>query len=342
MVSTNAPHVIVEAVGLTKVEAEYIFANMLYADRRLTDEAPSRVIREKRQIIRKSGTLEFIPLEELRDLRVGGLEWMLEWLELRRRVFEDADRAKKEYGIDRIPRGVLLVGISGCGKSLTCKTIAKSWGCPLLRMDMSAVFDRWVGSSEERMRRALKVAESIAPCILWVDEIEKGFSVGSGGDGGTSMRVLGTFLVWLQEKKAPVFVAATANDISALPPEFSRAERFDAVYFLDLPSEAERQAIWRIYLSKFAIPDQPLPDDANWTGAEIRSCCRLASLLDVSLLDAARNVVPVAATAAESIERLRTWACGRCLSANAPGLYSRPRSGRDQVKRRVSRSVSAT
>jgi SpoVK/Ycf46/Vps4 family AAA+-type ATPase len=137
-----------------------------------------------------------------------------------------------------------------------------------------------------------------------------------------------------------VFVVTTSNNISALPPEFSRAERFDAVYFLDLPSEAERQAIWRIYLAKFAIPNQPLPEDVDWTGAEIRSCCRLASLLDASLLEAARNVVPVAATAAESVERLRTWACGRCLSANTPGLYTRARPASVQVKRRVSRPAN--
>ncbi len=200
-----------------------------------------------------------------------------------------------------------------------------------------------VGQTEQNIRSALRIADAMAPCILFADEVEKALAgAASSGvtDSGVSARLFGSLLTWMSDHESDVFVVCTSNNISALPPEFSRAERFDAVYFLDLPSQAEREAIWRIYLTKFAIADQPLPEDNDWTGAEIKSCCRLASLLDVSLLDAARNVVPVAATAAESVERLRTWACGRCLSANAPGLYSRPRSNSGQVKRRVSRPVS--
>ena len=263
------------ATGLTGVEVEYIFDNMLYAERRFTDEAPEWVVREKQQIIRKSGVLQFIPAEDLRGLRVGGLEWLLQWLHLRKLVFDNAERAWKEYGIDRAPRGVLLVGISGCGKSLTCKSIAKSWGCPLLRMDMGAIFDKWVGSSEERIRRALKVAESIAPCVLWLDEIEKGFSVGSGGDGGTSSRVLGTFLVWMQEKQAPVFVAATANDTSMLPPELLRPGRFDNRFFVGCPGDASRRQIFEIHLSARRLNptdfdlDELVAKTLGFTGAEI-------------------------------------------------------------------------
>jgi len=200
-----------------------------------------------------------------------------------------------------------------------------------------------VGQTEQNIRSALRIADAMAPCILFVDEVEKalaGASSSGATDSGVSARLFGSLLTWMSDHESDVFVVTTSNNISALPPEFSRAERFDAVYFLDLPSEAERQAIWRIYLAKFAIPDQPMPEDVSWTGAEIRSCCRLASLLNTSLLEAARNVVPVATTAAEAVERLRTWACGRCLSANAPGLYTRPRSGGSQVKRRVSRPVS--
>jgi AAA+ superfamily predicted ATPase len=263
------------AVGLTAIEVEYIFENMLYAEHRLTDEAPARVMREKQQIIRKSGALQFIPAGELSHLRVGGLERLREWLRLRQRVFDDADRARKEYGIDRVPRGVLLVGISGCGKSLTCKSIAHEWGYPLLRMDMGAIFDKWVGSSEERIRRALRVAESIAPCVLWVDEIEKGFSVGAGGDGGTSARVLSTFLVWMQEKRAPVFVAATANDLSQLPPELLRPGRFDNRFFVGCPGDRSRAEIFRIHLAARRLDPSAFDLESlvartvGFTGAEI-------------------------------------------------------------------------
>jgi len=263
------------ALGLTAVELQYIFENMLYVEHRLTDQAPARVIREKQQIIRKSGALEFMPPEQLGGIRVGGLEVLLRWLRLRKRVFDEAERAKKEYGIDRIPRGLLLVGVSGCGKSLTCKSIAKSWGYPLLRMDTGAIFDKWVGSSEERIRRALKVAESVAPCILWLDEIEKGFSVTTGGDGGTSSRVLATFLVWLQEKTAPVFVAATANDVSLLPPELLRPGRFDNRFFVGCPGDGSRREIFEIHLAARRLDpndfdlDELVRSSRGFTGAEI-------------------------------------------------------------------------
>jgi len=236
------------AVGLTQLEVEYVLENMLYVQRRLPGDAPRRMVREKQQIIRKSQVLEFIPAEDLDGIEVGGLESMLRWLQLRKHVFENREKARDEYGIKDVPRGVLLAGISGCGKSLVCKKIAHEWGCPLLRLDVGAIFDKWVGSSEDRIRNALRVAESVAPCILWVDEIEKGFAGGPGGDGGTSSRVLGTFLVWMQEKKAPVFVAATANDISVLPPELLRSGRFDNRFFVGCPGERSRRDIFTIHL----------------------------------------------------------------------------------------------
>ncbi len=263
------------ALGLTQVEVECVLDNLLHLERAFTNQATARMINEKRQIIRKSGVLEFVPAEELRELSIGGLEAIQHWLRLRRHVFENRDRARDEYGIEQVPRGVLLVGISGCGKSLVCKKVASEWGMPLLRLDVGAIFDKWVGSSEDRMRRALVVAESIAPCVLWVDEIEKGFNTGPGGDGGTSSRVLGTFLVWMQEKKAPVFIAATANDITLLPPELLRAGRFDNRFFVGCPGDQSRREIFGIHLQKRKLnPEsfdvsQLVEKTFGFTGAEI-------------------------------------------------------------------------
>lgn len=262
------------AQGLTQVEVEYILENMLFVERRLDADAPRRLTREKQQIIRKSGVLEYIPAEQLERLEVGGLEVMLQWLSLRKHVFLNIEQASRDYGIKQVPRGVLLLGISGCGKSLICKKIAQDWGLALLRLDVGAIFDRYVGASEERIRRALQVAESVAPCILWVDEIEKGFSM-SSGDGGTSARVLGTLLVWMQEKKAPVFIAATANDITSLPPELLRAGRFDNRFFVGCPGTLAREEIFRIHLRSHKLdPEQfdmkELVDNSfGYTGAEI-------------------------------------------------------------------------
>ena len=182
----------------------------------------------------------------------------------------------------------------------------------------------------------------MSPAILFVDEIEKALSgIGGQGDSGVSSRLFGTLLTWLSDHASDVFFVGTCNDISKLPPEFSRAERFDGVFFLDLPTVVEKDAIWRMYRTQFGIPEsQVRPDDTSWTGAEIRSCCRLAALLEVTLTQAAHHVVPVAVTAAEQVERLRTWASGRCLAASAPGVYRRdgdqpPRPGR-RVNRRPS------
>jgi SpoVK/Ycf46/Vps4 family AAA+-type ATPase len=180
-----------------------------------------------------------------------------------------------------------------------------------------------VGQTEAATRQALRIADAMAPCILFCDEIEKGLSgVASSGqcDSGVSARLFGSLLTWMSDHQSDVFVVATSNDISKLPPEMSRAERFDGVWFLDLPGVQQRRAIWQIYLGMFGLDhQQPRPVDADWTGAEIKACCRLAALLDVPLVEAARNVVPVARTSAEGVERLRTWAGGRCLNADAPG-----------------------
>src|SRR5262249_22950512 len=185
------------------------------------------------------------------------------------------------------------------------------------------------------LRQALRVADAMAPCVLFVDELEKALAgVGSSGDSGVSTRIFGNVLTWLSDHATDVFFVGTSNDISKLPPEFARAERFDGVFFLDLPTAVEKDAIWAMYRRLFAVPDsQHRPDDTSWTGAEIRACCRLAALLDVTLTQAAHHVVTVAVTAAEQVERLRGWASGRCLSASTKGVFRRdgeqaPRPGR--------------
>jgi SpoVK/Ycf46/Vps4 family AAA+-type ATPase len=196
---------------------------------------------------------------------------------------------------------------------------------PTLVLDIGALMGSLVGQTEQNIRQALRIADAMAPCILFCDEIEKALSgAASSGqtDSGVSARMFGTLLSWMNDHTSDVYLIATCNDISKLPPEFSRAERFDAVVFLDLPGRDEKQMIWDLYREMFEIDrDQQMPDDTKWTGAEVRACCRLAALLDVPLIQAAQNVVPVAVTAAESVERLRKWASGRCLDADKAGIY---------------------
>jgi SpoVK/Ycf46/Vps4 family AAA+-type ATPase len=198
-----------------------------------------------------------------------------------------------------------------------------------------------VGLTEERTRQALRIADAMAPCIVLVDEIEKGLSgiQGSGqSDSGVSARMFGTLLSYLNDHESDVYFVCSANDVSKLPPELTRAERFDGIFFLDLPGAREKEQIWRLYLEKFGLDlSQKRPGDREFTGAEIRSCCRLASLLDVSLVEAAANIVPVAVTAGESVERLRNWASGRCLSADRPGIYSRDSATTSKAGRSVRR-----
>jgi SpoVK/Ycf46/Vps4 family AAA+-type ATPase len=198
-----------------------------------------------------------------------------------------------------------------------------------------------VGQTEERTRHLLRLADAMQPCILMIDELEKAFAGVSGaqGDSGVSSRMFGTFLTWLNDHDSDVFVVCTSNDVCRLPPEFSRAERFDAVFFVDLPTTAEKDSIWHLYRRQYDIgASEKRPGDTNWTGAEIKSACRLSALLDLSLAQAAQNVVPVAVTAAESIDKLRTWASGRCLSASQPGIYRKDAPA--DTRRRVNRGPS--
>lgn len=236
------------ARGLTTIEAKNVFCEIALDKGRLTEEEVPLVIREKEQVIKKSGILEYFhPSESFSD--IGGMESLIDWLRKRKMGF-DADAV--EFGMTP-PKGVLLLGVQGCGKSLLAKSIASDWSLPLLRFDLGRVFGGIVGESENNIRRALDTAKAISPSILWIDEIEKGLSgLGSSNDtdGGTTARVFGTLLTWMQEKNEPVFVVATANDISSLPPELLRKGRFDEIFFVDLPGEKSRRDIWKIHLKK--------------------------------------------------------------------------------------------
>lgn len=246
------------------------------------------------------------------------------------------------------PKGILLLGVPGTGKSAFAKALGNETNRPTLTLDVGSLFGALVGQTEERIRQALKIADAMAPCVLFVDEIEKALSgVGGQGDSGVSARLFGTLLTWLNDHTSDVFFIGTCNDISKLPPEFSRAERFDGIFFIDLPNREERIRIWQQYAKQY-LPDpgpglpeyEECPDSDNWTGAEIKACCRLSALLGVMLAQASENVVPVAVTAADKVTALRKWASGRCLSAAQSGIYHhqestyKPTTGRRQVTKK--------
>jgi AAA+ superfamily predicted ATPase len=232
------------ALGLSSNQAQRVFAKAIVSGGVLNRDDIALVTREKRQVVRGSGALDLYEANEsLAD--VGGLEVLKDWLRLRGSAFS---KAARDYGLPE-PKGIALIGIPGTGKSLTAKMIAGLWRLPLLRLDVGALYGRYVGESEENARRALRLAETIAPSVLWIDELEKGIATGDS-DGGTSLRVLATLLSWMQDKKRPVFVVATANDISRLPPELLRRGRFDEIFFLDLPTGRERAEIFAVHIGK--------------------------------------------------------------------------------------------
>lgn len=317
------------ALGLTLQEAENVFAKTIVKDGKLTADDISLVFSEKQQIIRKSGLLEYYDSNtDTND--IGGLELLKEWLSKRSTAFSEQAR---RFGLPP-PKGVLLVGVQGCGKSLCAKAVSRMWNMPLLRFDMGRMFSSLVGSSEENIRRAIAVAESIAPVVLWADEIDKAFSgsQGSGSsDGGTTARVMSTFLTWLSEKQKAVFVMATANNISQLPPELMRKGRLDEIFFVDLPNREERRQILTIHVGKrgrnpcaFDL-DQLTEASEGFSGAELEEAV-ISSLYDVfylnkeldtaDLLKSIRETVPLSRTMAEGISALRAWANGRARYAS--------------------------
>jgi len=327
----NPDHDLIEsALGLTIMEAEKAFALAYIENGSLTSAEIPLVIREKENIIKKSGYLEYYhPKEEIKD--VGGLDVLKDWLIKRGRGF---DKGAKDFGLNP-PRGILLLGIPGTGKSLTSKAIGNLWHFPLLRLDMGKIFGGIVGESEMNIRQALKIAEAIAPSILWIDEIEKGMSgISSSGstDGGTTARVLGTFLTWMQEKTKPVFVVATANDISQLPPELLRKGRVDEIFFVDLPTQKERQEIIKIHLKKkgrkpdkFNI-EEIAKESKGFSGAELEEVIKEAlfqaydkerEVTDEDILGAIKKTFPLSRTMHETIEKMRKWAKSRAVFASS-------------------------
>lgn len=325
------------AQGLTLQEAENAFARAIVERGCLDKDSRDIIVEEKRQIIKKTGVLEYIQSDLNLD-DVGGLGNLKKWL-LKRNKSWQAQAAK--YSLPA-PKGVLITGVPGCGKSLTAKAISAMWKLPLLRMDVGKIFSGIVGSSEENMRNAIKTAEAAAPSILWIDEIEKGFSGVSGsGDSGTSTRVFGTFLTWMQEKKNPVFVVATANNIHALPSEMMRKGRFDEIFFVDLPTTAERKAIFKVHLAR-RLKDKDVRGSFDWddetlrhladktegfVGAEIENVvisglfeafCENRAIRMEDFDKAIANTVPLVVTQAEQISAIRAWANVRAVAATAP------------------------
>jgi SpoVK/Ycf46/Vps4 family AAA+-type ATPase len=319
------------ALGLTLNEAENAFAKAIADDDRLDASDIQRVMDEKRQVIRKSGLLEYYPVDHALGA-VGGLQSLKDWLDRRARAFSAEAHA---FGLPE-PRGLLLLGVQGCGKSLTAKAIASQWALPLLRLDMGRVFSGLIGSSEENLRRAIRVAESAAPAVLWLDEIDKALSGSASSgmtDGGTTARVLGTFLTWLQEKTAPVFVVATANRVEGLPPELLRKGRFDEIFFIDLPDASERAEILGIHIhrrgrspERFDLARLAARAD-QFSGAELEQVIveglhaafeAKTELADAHLDQAIAETVPLAVTLREEVGRVRAWARDRTRPASRP------------------------
>lgn len=315
--------------GLSMERIRRVLARAIASHGELQPEDVELVLAEKRQTIRQTQILDFIPAtEQISD--IGGLDNLKDWLLRRGGAFSEKAR---QYGLPH-PRGLLLIGIQGTGKSLTAKAIAHHWHLPLLRLDVGRLFAGLVGESESRTRQMIQVAEALAPCILWIDEIDKAFSgLGSKGDAGTTSRVFGTFITWLAEKTSPVFVVATANDIQALPPEILRKGRFDEIFFVGLPIQEERKAIYEVHLTRLRPhniknydTDRLAYETPDFSGAEIEQTLIEAMHIGFSqnrdfttddILEAASQIIPLARTAQEQIEKLREWAAaGRARLAS--------------------------
>lgn len=320
------------ALGMTSMEADLAFCLAAVKDD-LGENAPYTVSSEKEQIIKKSGILDYFPQNEsLKD--VGGMEVLKDWLFKRQKAYE---KKARDFGLQE-PKGLLLLGVPGCGKSLTAKSIASFWNMPLLRLDIGKVFQGLVGSSEDNIRKAIATAEAVAPCVLWIDEIEKGLSgVQSSGatDGGVTSRIFSTILTWMQEKTSPVFVVATANNINLLPPELLRKGRFDEIFFVDLPNPKERENIFKIHLTKKGQFSNSIPlgilgkKTDGFNGAEIEECIKEAmfaayvqnpenpKLEAAHIVDAIEKTVPLSTTMKEQINSLRNWAATRAKNASS-------------------------
>ncbi len=342
------------ALGLTEMEAKYTFMEIATSEKRLTKKEIPKIVQRKEQIIKKSGILEYFhPKEGFKD--VGGLNNLKKWLKVRQKGF---DPGANDFGVSS-PKGVLLLGVQGCGKSLVAKAISSEWNLPLLKLDVGRVFGGIVGESESNIRKALSIAEAVSPSILWIDEIEKGLSgVESSGatDSGTTSRVFGTILTWMQEKEKPVFVVATANNIEALPPELLRKGRFDEIFFVDLPGEKSRKEIWEIHLKKRLGDerfkelvekgdihiDQLVKMTSGFSGAEIEEALNEAlysayyvdrELTMADLKTAIKSTYPLSKIMGEVIMNLRKWAEVRARRATDERVEDIKIDKKDKVPR---------
>jgi AAA+ superfamily predicted ATPase len=313
------------ALGMTDMEADLAFRLAKEKVGLSSKDAAQIIAREKEQIIKKSGILDYYQVNENLEKSLGGLENLKLWLRQRNKAFE---RKAKEFGLQE-PKGILLVGVPGCGKSLTAKCVAAEWKQPLLKLDIGKVFQAEVGSSENNIRQAIATAEAVAPCVLWIDEIEKGLSTGGGEkDGGTNSRVFSTILTWMQEKTKPVFVVATANNIQSLPPELLRKGRFDDIFFIDLPTKDERKNIFKIHLNKYGQNsitdlDKIVEKSKYFNGAEIEESVKEAMFIAYNedpnvkqisikhLESALEPIIPLALTMPTQINFLREFGKSR-------------------------------
>ncbi len=310
------------ALGLTRDEAEKVYRKAQVTTGRLTEAEVEIVLSEKQQLIRRNGILEYIEYDEGISA-VGGLSELKHWLKQRSNAFTQKAR---DYGLPQ-PKGMMILGVPGCGKSLIAKTTSRLWSLPLVKLDMGRVYDgSTVGRSEANLRNALKSAESISPVILFIDELDKAFAGGAGSadsDGGTSSRIFGTFLTWMQEKKSPVFVMATANRIDRLPGEFLRKGRFDEIFFVDLPNFDERRDVFEIHLNKRRSDvarfdfDQLSNVSEGFSGAEIEQAIIAAmyeafaqdrEFTQLDIISAVKSTTPLSRTMTEQVAALRDWA----------------------------------
>jgi SpoVK/Ycf46/Vps4 family AAA+-type ATPase len=330
LTQADRENIVQAALGLTASEAKQAFAKAIVHDASISSADISMILSEKEQIVRKAGYLEYFRSQD-EFAHIGGLDLLKSWMAKRGRAFgEDA----KKFGLPA-PKGVLLVGVQGCGKSLTAKAVSGLWQLPLLRLDVGKLFSGVVGSSEDNARRAIKSAEAVSPCILWIDEIEKGLSgvqSSSFSDAGTTSRVFGTIITWMQEKEKPVFIIATANDITQLPPEMMRKGRFDEIFFVDLPEQGERVEIFEIHIKKKKRDPEKYDLEklaelaVGFSGAEIEQAVISAlfdafdsgkELTQANLERAITETVPLSRTMKEHIEALRGWAKTRARFASS-------------------------
>lgn len=315
--------------GLTKADAEQMVRNLIYDDGAITEDEVEKVNQARYELLDLDGAVHY-EYETAHFAEVGGMANLKKWLQLRQKVFlSEQDLALENMGLD-IPKGILLMGVQGSGKSLAAKAVAGMWEIPLLRLDFGALYNKWHGESEKNLREALKLSQTMSPCVLWLDEIEKGLST-SDSDGGTSKRMLGTLLTFMQENGSSVFFVATANDISALPPELIRKGRFDELFFVDLPEQLARQEIFRIHLEKrqqsgINFDLVKLAEVAEgFSGAEIEQAIvaglytalyQESSLNTQMIIDEIRQTKPLSVVMSEKISALRAWANERAVKAN--------------------------